>query len=115
MVDAVNLNGEAAIHQYADFNYVDLIIDMDLNGFTGRAMLKREFADTEGTEFALEFVSRDRPATIKPKLTNAQTAALTPGTYKWDLWVRPGEDGEITVLCRGNVTVEAGVTPNANN
>ena len=110
-MDTVHLTGESAIHQYADYNYVELVIDMDLTGFTGRAMLKKSFSDVEGVEFTLVFAKRNRPAILKPTLTHAQTSALIPGTYKWDCWVSPESGDEITLLCKGTVTIEAGVTP----
>ena len=112
-MEICHLNGDAAIHQYSDYS-VELVVDMDLTGFIGRSMLKDELSDTTGVDFAIEFVERTAPATIRLSLTNGQTADLLPKSYHWDLWVRSGSSGAIVKLCKGLATVEAGVTPNVN-
>ncbi len=113
MPDIVDLTGEAAVRKNCDYNYVELELDMDLNGFVGRAMFKASYStsDSEGIEFDLEFVRRDRPALVKPKLPQSRIAAIVSGKYVWDFWVRPESGGENFLICYGELIVSEGVTP----
>ena len=106
----LNLFGDAAIEQFADYSIELEDIELDLTDYTGRAMLKKSFSSPTGVEFTVEFVSRTPPARIKLSLPHDQTALLRPGLYKWDFWIKP-PDGVIKRLCRGDAAVLAGVTP----
>lgn len=111
-MEQVALTGAYGIFTNADFS-VSLTIDMDLTGFTGRAMIKDlpDSADEDGTDFVVDFVRRDRPAIVNLSLPVATTSQLRSGKKVWDFWVRSSGGVQTLLVQKGTATVGKGVTP----
>lgn len=103
----LDLVGEMAITQYADYELELNEIDLDLNNYLARASLRRTFNSTAAIDFTVGLITLLPPAKLKLVLTRAQTALLVPGTYVWGVLLKsPDPDSLVITLVEGKAIVK---------
>lgn len=82
-----------------------------LNSYTARAKMRKSYASSTFTSFTCTIVENS-PAqdTITMNLSAAQTKALKPGRYVYDLEIYNSTSGEVLRILEGQIEVLAGVT-----
>lgn len=86
-------------------------IPVNLTGYTAHMQVRQALGapvEVEASTTAGGIALGGTSGTITVQLTDAQTAALAPGKYIYDLILDSG--AEVTRLVQGSLTVEAGVT-----
>ena len=99
------------IDQGADFNAtIDLAPTagtLDLTGYTGAATIAKSYDGTSKGSFTVNVDSTDTELDLS--LTAAETAALKPGRYVYDVIIKSSA-GVITRVLEGQLDVKPGVT-----
>ena len=99
------------IDQGSDFSAtIDLaqtVGTLDLTGYTSAAKIAKSYDGTSKGSFTVEVDDTNNELDLK--LTAAETAALKPGRYVYDVIIKSGA-GVITRVLEGQVDVKPGVT-----
>jgi hypothetical protein len=99
------------IDQGSDFSAtIDLaqtVGTLDLTGYTSAATIAKSYDGTSKGNFTVSVDSTDTELDLS--LTAAQTAALKPGRYVYDVIIKSGA-GVITRVLEGQLDVKPGVT-----
>tara|TARA_R110002050_G_scaffold43565_2_gene104249 strand:- start:576 stop:923 length:348 start_codon:yes stop_codon:yes gene_type:complete len=99
------------IDQGANFNVtIDLAQTagtLDLTGYTGAGTIAKSYDGTSKGSFTVSVDSADTELDLS--LTAAQTAALKPGRYVYDVIIKSAA-GVITRVLEGQLDVKPGVT-----
>ncbi len=99
------------IDQGSDFNAnIDLTQtagSLDLTGYTGAGTIAKSYDGTSKGSFTVVVDSTDNELDLS--LTAAQTAALKPGRYVYDVIIKSAA-GVITRVLEGQLNVTPGVT-----
>ena len=82
-----------------------------LNSYTARAKMRKSYASSSYTTFTCS-ITENSPAqdTITMNLSSAQTKALKPGRYVYDLEIFNATSGEVLRILEGQIEVLASVT-----
>jgi len=101
------------VDQGADFSALVDITDstgniLNLTGYTVAGQIRKNYDSTSYTAFGAT-VSNATGGTITILLTDAQTRAMTPGRYVYDVEISSG-GGEVTRVLEGQVEVTPEVT-----
>jgi hypothetical protein len=101
------------IDQGSDFSFsVDLISAtglLDLTGYSSRGQIRKSYTASTATDFAISINVDD--SELNASLTAAQTAALKPGRYVYDIEILSGDATPIiTRVVEGQLDVTPRVT-----
>lgn len=102
------------IDQGADFSLGLALTDggvaVDLTGYSGRAQMRSKKSSAAIAATFVVTVTSEVGGTITMTLTNAVTAALSPGVYFYDLEIYTAADALVSKLLFGKATVREEVT-----
>lgn len=100
------------IDQGSDFNFsVDLATEgasVNLAGYSARGQIRKSYTSSTATNFIITIDDSD---TLSASLTAAQTGALKPGRYVYDIEILSGDATPIvTRVVEGQIDVTPRVT-----
>lgn len=100
------------IDQGSDFNFsVDLATEgasVNLAGYSARGQIRKSYTSSTATDFTITIDDSD---TLSASLTAAQTGALKPGRYVYDIEILSGDATPIvTRVVEGQIDVTPRVT-----
>lgn len=100
------------IDQGSDFNFsVDLATEgasVNLAGYSARGQIRKSYTSTTATDFTITIDDSD---TLSASLSAAQTGALKPGRYVYDIEILSGDAIPIvTRVVEGQIDVTPRVT-----
>jgi len=100
------------IDQGSDFNFsVDLATEgasVNLAGYSARGQISKSYTSSTATDFIITIDDSD---TLSASLTAAQTGALKPGRYVYDIEILSGDATPIvTRVVEGQIDVTPRVT-----
>jgi len=100
------------IYQGSDFNFsVDLATEgasVNLAGYSARGQIRKSYTSSTATDFIITIDDSD---TLSASLTAAQTGALKPGRYVYDIEILSGDATPIvTRVVEGQIDVTPRVT-----
>jgi hypothetical protein len=100
------------IDQGSDFNFsVDLATEgasVNLAGYSARGQIRKSYTSSTATDFIITIDDSD---TLSASLTAAQTGALKPGRYVYDIEILSGDATPIvTRVVEGQIDVTPRVT-----
>ena len=100
------------IDQGSDFNFsVDLATEgasVNLAGYSARCQIRKSYTSSTATDFSITINDSD---TLSASLTAAQTGALKPGRYVYDIEILSGDATPIvTRVVEGQIDVTPRVT-----
>jgi hypothetical protein len=100
------------IDQGSDFNFsVDLATEgasVNLAGYSARGQIRKSYTSSTATDFIITIDDSD---TLSASLTAAQTGALKPGRYVYDIEILSGDVTPIvTRVVEGQIDVTPRVT-----
>jgi len=100
------------IDQGSDFNFsVDLATEgasVNLAGYSARGQIRKSYTSSTATDFSITINDSD---TLSASLTAAQTGALKPGRYVYDIEILSGDATPIvTRVVEGQIDVTPRVT-----
>jgi hypothetical protein len=103
------------IDQGSDFNFsVDLTSaagSVDLTSYTGRGQLRKSYTSSTAVDFTISIDVAN--SEVNASLTAAQTAAIKPGRYVYDVEILSGAATPIiTRVLEGQIDVTPRVTTN---
>lgn len=102
------------IEQGADFALAFTVAEdgsaKDLSDYSARAQMRTKKTAADITETFTCTITDADAGKLKMALTNAQTKALSPGLYFYDLELFTASDANVTRLLEGTATVTAEVT-----
>ena len=100
------------IDQGSDFNFsVDLATEgasVNLAGYSARGQIRKSYTSSTATDFIITIDDSD---TLSASLTAAQTGALKPGRYVYDIEIL---SGDATPIVTRVVEGQIDVTPRVN-
>jgi hypothetical protein len=102
----ININKHSTFSRGFQVKENDVILD--LSGYSVAAALKENFRATTSTDFTVA-ISDASQGLFNVSLTDAQTGALDPGTWRYDI-VMTDSSGNKTRLLEGRAFINQGVT-----
>jgi hypothetical protein len=85
----------------------------DLTGYTGAGKAKTSFSALTSVDFAATVANPATDGILQLQLTNAQTDAMSPGRYVYDVEIQSQDASDNTIVERileGQLTVTPSVT-----
>jgi len=106
------IKANLVVDQGTDFSAAVDVVDgdgntFDLTGYSVNAQMRKNYASSSATDFGTE--TNDTGGQITLTLSNAQTEALSPGRYLYDVEIKSSANS-ITRVVEGIVTVTPGIT-----